>query len=106
MKPIDTKKKVQLQGRNSIEMQAANLDEGSAHNLDRIHYLIEQMLNEKASNSVIIRRAIEIYRLHFIEGMYHSYTKGRTKAQKAENFAAFCEVERMKLKEVAEGSNL
>ena len=106
MKPINDKKKVQIQGRNSIEMQAANLDEGSAHNLERIHYLIEKMLNEKASNSVIIRRALEIYRLHFSEGMYHSYTKGRTKAQKAENLSAWCEIERMKLKDVAEGSNL
>jgi hypothetical protein len=98
--------KRQVQGRNSVETQAAKLDEGSAHNLERINYLIETMLNEKVSNSVIIRRALEIYRLHFSEGMYHSYTRGRTKAQKAENLSQWCDLERMKLKGVAEGSNL
>jgi hypothetical protein len=62
--------------------------------------LIGELLNEKCSTSVVVRRALFMYRLHFLENVYQAL-QCKSKEEKEDNLAAFFEIERMKLKEAA-----
>lgn len=92
--------KRQIQAGNSVETHTIKLDVDSCHNLSRVHKLINELLNENVSNSVIMRRALFLYRIHFMEQVYYAFN-AKSKEERAEMLSAFFETERIKLKESA-----
>lgn len=94
----------QLQSSNNEECLTLNMDGNSKHNLDRLHAIIEQVLNMKVSNAVILRRAIWLYRLSFLRAAFDAHTKGGTKEDMIQMMMDFCTSERQGLIDAAEGT--
>ena len=97
-----TKDLIQLQSHGNIEVVTFNMDLNSRKNLDKIHHIIRQLLNMKVSNGVLMRRAVWLYRLHFIEGFYHAQKMG-DKEDAMRAMMNFCNIERERLRDAADG---
>ena len=92
----------QLQTKNNVGMVQFNMDSQSKHNLERAHKLTEELLSMKVSNGVILRRALFLYRLHFMENAYEALKDG-DQATMIEKAAAFVVSEKELLADAAEG---
>ena len=93
----------QLQSSNNTEVLTFNMDDNSKHNLKRIHHVIEQVLNMKVSHAVVIRRALWLYRLLFMEAVYKANTETDTREAMIDRMAEFCGAERQGLIDASEG---
>lgn len=69
---MKAKDRKQLQAKNGIGMMAFKVNENTKENLDILHSTIQDGLNLKVSNSVLLRRCIELGFLNFLRILYEA----------------------------------
>ena len=98
----DSKKRIiTLQSKNNVNTFRFNMDALSNRNVEKLHELIDSLLNMKVSNSVLLRRAIVLYRLHFMEAAYDILQKAESPEERILMLADWIEAERLGLKNAA-----
>jgi hypothetical protein len=100
---MEKKKLTQIQARNDAGSISFKPCEETRHNMERIHHLTEELLGMKISKAVMIRRALWLYRLHFLEAFYHAQKLSKNPDELEEITRKFFDLERKNLLNAAAG---
>ena len=97
------KERKTLQGKSNTHTFNCQMDKMTEENIKAIHELTDTLLNMKISQNVMIRRAMALYHLHFMEAFYLAETKSNSIEERTAILAQFFERERECLIAAAEG---
>jgi len=92
-----------LQGKNNTHTFACQMDKMTEDNIKAVHELTDELLNMKISQNVMIRRAIGLYRLHFMAAFYGAETHSKSHEEKMKMLSKFFQRERECLIAAADG---